>query len=137
MLTHKQEMFCQCIASGMDGITSYLTAYNSNNRNVANVESTKLMKRDDITNRIQELYKPISNHNQNAVISERKKQIEYIKTRIALCEQNNDEQSIIRYTDMLNKILSLYKDSEQTQEQQNNLTSVDNDTLKKLAAIDQ
>ena len=135
MLTHKQEMFCQCIVSGMNGIDSYMNAYNSKSKNVANVESTKLLKRDDITNRIQELYKPISNHNQNIAISERKQQIEFIKSRIDECIKKDDENSLIRWNEQLNKIYNLYKDNDNEQKPESTVNNLDTDTLKKLSKI--
>lgn len=134
-LTQKQKNFCYNIVSGMTGIDSYMSAYNSNNRNVANVESTKLLKRDDITEFLKEINKPILNHNQNIAISERKQQIEYIKQRIAICEAREDENSIIRYTDQLNKILNLYKESEPEKKEESTVNSLDMDTLIKLSGV--
>ena len=135
MLTNKQENFCQNIVKGMNGTESYLSAYDCNNKNVANVESTKLLKRDDITQRIQELYKPISNHNQNMVISARQKQIDFINERIEICKAKEDEQSIIRYTDMLNKINALYKETEQETKTENSVNTLDTNTLLKLSGV--
>lgn len=132
MLTPKQEKFCQCIVSGMDGKTSYLTAYNGNSEKTAEIESVKLMKRDDITERITELNKPVINLVQNSAISARKKQIEFIEERIAICKEKEDENSIIRYTDMLNKLYSLYKEEVNTDKQENILENIDNNTLSKL-----
>lgn len=119
----------------MNGTESYLSAYDCNNKNVANVESTKLLKRDDITQRIQELYKPISNHNQNMVISARQKQIDFINERIEICKAKEDEQSIIRYTDMLNKINALYKETEQETKTENSVNTLDTNTLLKLSGV--
>lgn len=134
-LTGKQKEFCRCIVSGMTGIDSYMTAYNSNNKNVANVESVKLLKRDDITSYIKKLNQPIINHMENTIISERKKQIDFINSRIELCKQKDDEQSIIRYTDMLNKILALYKESETEHKTESSVNNLDTDTLKRLSNI--
>ncbi len=135
MLTAKQEAFCRCIVEGKTQQQSYLEAYNTNNYNVAAVESTKLLKRDDITARIKELYRPINNLNENNIINARKKQIEEIKQRIELCKQKEDEQSLIRYYDMLNKIYALYKDNDQGQKQQSTVTKLDTDTLIKLSGV--
>ena len=136
-LTYKQEQFCKNIVSGLNGTDSYIKAYNCKSKSAANIESTKLLKRDDITAYITELKKPLQNLYQNQIISDRKKQIDFINERIEICKTNNDEQSIIRYTDMLNKILALYKDTEQPSEQQNNINNIDTDTLKKLTAVKQ
>lgn len=133
-LTPKQEKFCQCIVSGMSGKDSYLTAYDTNaNENTVYNEAKKLLQRDDITARIAELRKPLENHARNTAINARKQQIDFINERIEICKQKDDEQSIIRYTDMLNKINALYKDSEPEQKQENSVVKLDMDTLKKLS----
>ena len=134
MLTQKQKNFCYNIVSGLNGIESYMQAYNSKNKNVANVESTKLLKREDITSYINELNKPIINHSQNVSISQRKKRIQEIEKRIEICKQKEDENSLIRYYDMLNKIDNLYKDNETEQKTDNILDNVDISTLKAITS---
>ena len=135
-LTPKQEKFCQCIVSGMSGKESYMTAYNTKaSEQVIFNESTKLLKRDDITSRIKELRKPLENHYQNIAINERQKQIDFIKERIEICKAKDDEQSIIRYTDMLNKINALYKDTEPEQKNESTVNNLDFDTLVKLSGV--
>lgn len=133
-LTPKQEKFCQCIVSGMSGKDSYLTAYDSNgNDKTVNRESQKLLMRDDITERITELRKPLINHAQNTALNARQQQIDFINERIAICKAKDDEQSIIRYTDMLNKINALYKDNEPDQKPESVVNGLDMDILKKLS----
>lgn len=135
MLTAKQEKFCQNIASGMEVIESYISAYDCNSRSAANTESTKLLKRDDITERIAEIRKPVINLLQNKQISERQQQINAIQERIEICKQKEDEQSLIRYYDMLNKIYALYKETEQQPEKENNVNNLDTSVLKRLTAV--
>jgi phage terminase small subunit len=132
-LTGKQREFCKCIVEGKTNIDSYMTAYNCTNYNTANVESTKLLKRDDITAYIQELYKPIKNTIANTEINERKKQIQEIKDRIEICKQKDDETSLIRYYDMLNKIYGCYKETDQETKQENTIDTLDTATLIKLS----
>ena len=133
-LTPKQEKFCRCIVSGMDGKASYMAAYDTNaSDQVIRNEANKLLQRDDITERIAELSKPLQNHARNTAISARQQQIDFINERIAICKQKEDEQSIIRYTDMLNKINALYKDTEETKQEQNTVVNLDMDTLRKLS----
>lgn len=131
-LTPKQEKFCQNIVSGMNYIESYMDAYNCNSKSAANTESVKLMKRDDITERVKQLQKPVLNLMENRAINVKLERTNYIKERIRICEQNNDEQSIIRYTDMLNKIDSLYKDDNRPETEQNTLDNIDTNKLKAL-----
>lgn len=131
-LTAKQEQFCRNIVSGMTGIDSYMNSYTCSNKNVAKVESVKLMKRDDITERIKQLNKPILNNIQNTAISARNKQIQEIQERIRICKEKEDENSLIRYYDMLNKIYCLYKEGEPGNKSESPLQTMDNETLKKL-----
>lgn len=134
-LTPKQEKFCQNIASGKDGITSYMSAYDCSSKSAAGVESTKLMKRDDITERITELRKPIINLLQNNQISERQKQIKAIEERIEICKAKEDETSLIRYYDMLNKIYALYKETEQENKPESTVNNLDITALKRLSGV--
>lgn len=133
-LTPKQERFCQCIVSGMDGTTAYKTAYDTKAKDkVCNNESRILLMRDDITERIAELRKPLINHAQNNALNERQQQINDIKERIEICKNKEDEQSLIRYYDMLNKIYGVYKDAEPDQKTENTVTGLDTATLVKLS----
>lgn len=133
-LTPKQEKFCQCIASGMSGIESYKAAYNTHAKeNTIYNESKKLLMRDDITDRITQLRKPIENHIKNAAISARNKQIQEIQERIRICKEKEDENSLIRYYDMLNKIYCLYKDTDIGNKNESPLKTMDDETLKKLS----
>lgn len=133
-LTPKQEVFCRNIVAGMPGVQAYLSAYDGKSNRAAQVESVKLMQRNDITEKIKELRKPIENLAQNEAISARQTQIDYIKNRIHLCEQKDDEQSIIRYTIELNKIYGLYKETDQ-QTKQNELENINIEALKKLSDL--
>ena len=134
-LTIKQENFCNYIANGKNGIDSYMAAYDCKSKQAANIESTKLLKRDDITKRIQELRKPILNLYQNKVISEREKQIKEIQDRIEICKQKEDETSLIRYYDMLAKIHGLYKETETEQKTDSNVNNLDISVLKRLSGV--
>ena len=134
-LTPKQEKFCQNIASGKDGIESYMSAYDCNSRSAANVESTKLMKRDDITERITEIRKPILNLVQNKQISERQQRIDFILERIRICEEKEDEQSLIRWNDQLCKLYGLFKETEQETKPESTVNNLDISVLKRLSGV--
>ena len=135
-LTPKQEKFCQCIVSGMSGKDSYLSAYDTNgNVNNAYVESSKLLLRDDIQKRILELRKPQEEAAKIQGFNARQKQIEEIEKRIEICKQKEDEQSLIRYYDMLNKIYALYKETEQETKQESNVNNLDTSLLKRLSGV--
>lgn len=135
-LTPKQEKFCQCIVSGMSGKDSYITAYETNgNPNNAYVESSKLLLRDDIQKRIFTLRKPQEQAAQIQGLNARQQQIEFIQSRIDHCLKTNDEQSIIRYTDMLNKINALYKETETEQKTDSSVNNLDISVLKRLSGV--
>ena len=134
-LTVKQDNFCNYMALGKEQRESYMLAYDCNSERAASVESTKLLKRDDITARIAELRKPIINLEQNQIINARQKQIDFIQSRIDHCLSIGDEQSIIRYTDMLNKINALYKETEPEQKQESTVNTLDISTLKRLSGV--
>lgn len=133
MLTNKQETFCKNIVSGMNNKEAYKNAYDfKGSDQVASNEAYKLLLREDIQNRIEAIKKPLIKAEQITILNERTEQINYIKGRIKLCEQKEDENAIIRYTDQLNKILNLYKDNETEKKEDNKLNSIDTDTLIKL-----
>lgn len=135
-LTPKQEKFCQCIVSGMSGKDSYKTAYNTKaSENTIYCESNKLLMRDDITERIKELRKPIENQINNSAINAREKQIKAIQERIEICKAKEDENSLIRYYDMLNKIYALYKETETEKKTESTVNNLDMDTLIKLSGV--
>lgn len=133
-LTPKQENFCRLVASGKDYTTAYLTAYDwkGGNAGAAN-EGLILANKPEIQARIKTLLKPLEIAAQKESVNARKQQIDFIQERIAICREKEDEQSIIRYTDMLNKLYSLYKETEQEKEQDQTVNNLDTNILRKLA----
>lgn len=95
-------------------------------------EAGKLALREDIQERIQALQKPLEKAAQIQGLNARDKQIQAIEDRIEVCIANNDETSLIRYYDMLNKIYNLYKDQEENKKEENTLDNIDTNTLLKL-----
>ena len=133
-LTPKQEKFCQNIVSGMSGKDSYISAYDTKcSDNTAYTEANRLLLREDIQKKILTLRKPQETAAQLKALSARDTQIQEIQDRILICKQKDDEQSLIRYYDMLNKIYALYKDTEIEQKHDNTVSSLDINTLKKLS----
>lgn len=133
-LTPKQENFCRLVASGKDYTTAYLTAYDWNGSNAgAALEGTKLANKPEVQEKIKALLKPMEIAIQKDNVNARKQQIDFIQERIAICREKEDEQSIIRYTDMLNKLYSLYKETEQEKEQDQTVNNLDTNILRKLA----
>lgn len=134
-LTEKQRAFCRNIVAGMSNKDAYISAYNSNSDNAAWIESTKLLNREDIQAEIKTLRKPIELKVQAQALSARDKQIEFIQSRIDHCLKENDEQSIIRYTDMLNKVYALYKETETEVKPESTVNNLDISVLKRLSGV--
>lgn len=134
-LTPKQEKFCQCIVSGMSGTDSYKAAYDTNaTEKVIYNESSKLLKRDDITERITELRKPLENHAQNTFINEREKKKAIIWERIQACIDSGDDTSVARYMDILNKMDAEYINiNRNIEDKPADIYKLDTETLKKIA----
>lgn len=131
-LTPKQEKFCQCIVSGMSGKESYKTAYDTKaSEQVIYNEANKLLQRDDITERIKELRKPLENHLTNTAISETEKIKRILWEEIENARQQQDHAAIARYTDQLNKLNNAYKDNT-VLDKDNDLESVDTSKLLKI-----
>lgn len=133
-LTPKQEKFCQNVSSGMSYKDAYINAYDCKDtgRTALN-EGSKLALRDDIQERIKTLMKPVQEAAKIQGLNAREERIKYIQGRIKLCEERQDESSILRYVDMLNKIDNLYKDGEEKKENDNSLTNLDTSLLTKIA----
>ena len=132
-LTPKQEKFCQCIVSGMSGKDAYMTAYNCSSDRTAYNESNVLMKRDDITERIAELMKPVKNHAQNVAVSEREKKRSIIWEELENARSQQDHAAIARYLDILNKMDQEYININKTVESDKALDTLDAETLRRLA----
>lgn len=134
-LTGKQEKFCQNVVSGMSYKDSYMNAYNSESIQAAYVEGSKLAMQPDIQERIKALKKPIEETIQKTVISEKEKQLEFIRERMEYCKNNGDENSLLRWSDQYNKLLGFYRDTDEKENSDNNLTSLDTSVLEKIARI--
>lgn len=132
-MTGKQYKFCEYIVQGYNAKDAYLSAYqNNSNTKTAYNEGAKLLNRKDIQEEIEKLREPLKIQATSIGISKLDEQINFIKSRIEICKINEDEQSIIRYTDMLNKIYGIYKDQPDTTDKQDKMIDIDTNTLKLL-----
>lgn len=134
-LTAKQEKFCNNVVSGMNYKDSYMDAYNSESVQAAYIEGSKLAMREDIQERIKALKKPIEEHIQITAISEKEKQLQFIRERMEHCKSKEDENSLLRWSDQYNKLLGFYKDTDEKESNDNNLTSLDTSILERIAKI--
>ena len=120
-LTIKQKNFADAYFSSGKVRQSYKAAYDCESDNTASIEGTKLLKNPKIQAYIQNLNKPIIENIQTHKLQ----QIDFIKDRISICIENNDESSTIKYTDMLNKIYGVYKEQDDNITNKNVLDNLD------------
>ena len=133
MLTPKQEKFCQCIVSGMSGKDSYITAYNSSgcDQNAYN-ESSKLLAREDIQERLKVLRKPLEEHVRTTIITEREKKRAWLWDMIEHAVNDSDR---IRAMDILNKMDSEYINIQRIEKEETPIQELDTDKLIELTKI--
>ena len=102
-LTEKMKSFCrEYVRNNGNGTQAYLFAYNGKSETAASIESSKLLRRDDITAYITALNKPMENRIQN----------EREKKRAILWDFINDisktDSDRLKAMDLLNKMDSEY-----------------------------
>ena len=103
-LTAKMKNFCHAYARCGNATQAYLEAYDTTNEKIAGVEGSILLKRDDITEYLNEINKPTV----NKIINEREKKRNILWRRIEKCIEKEDENAIARYMDILNKMDAEY-----------------------------
>lgn len=125
-LTMKQEKFCNEYVKTGNAIESYLTVYDSNSRSAARIESSKLLQRDDITERIQALMKPI----QNKAINEADKKRQWLWNIIE--DETQATSDRLRSMDILNKFDGSYGNIKTVEEDKTEIQQLDTATLLRL-----
>ena len=104
-LTEKMKEFCrEYVENKGNGTQAYLKAYDGNSETSASIESSRLLRRDDITRYIASLNKPMENRIQN----EREKKRQIIWDEIEYARNEHDHGAIARYMDILNKMDAEY-----------------------------
>ena len=132
-LTEKEELFCQGIIKGLGTVGAYKSAYSTDcNDSTAMVAASKILKKDKVSKRLADLRRPLEEAITAENATARNEQIAFIKERIEICKSNGDEGSIIRYTDMLNRIYGVYKETIEEGKKEGKLAQMDTGTLKKL-----
>ena len=128
MLTEKQKNFCrEYVRNNGNGTQAYLHAYNSKSESAASIESSKLLRRDDITQYISTLNKPMENRIQN----EREKKRKWLWDMID--NPNVSESDRLRAMDILNKMDSDYVNiNKNINEDKTEINNLDTNTLLRL-----
>lgn len=127
-ITEKMKAFCrEYVVNGGNGTQAYLTAYNSNSESAASIESSKLLRRDDITQYIAYLNKPIENRIQN----EREKKRQWLWDMIN--NPNTADSDKLRAMDILNKVDAEYLNINVNRTESTvDLNTIDIDSLKAI-----
>lgn len=134
-LTEKEELFCQGIIEGLGTVGAYRRAYSEKAaESTAFTAASQILKREKVSRRLEELRKPLEDAIRAENVQARDQQIKFILGRIELCKASGDENAIIRYTDMLNKIYGVYKENTGENIGENKLSALDTDVLRRLTA---
>ena len=127
-LTEKQKNFCrEYVNNNGNGIEAYLFAYDSNSKTAAAIESSKLLQKDNITEYIATLNKPL----ENKINNERQKKRQWLWDMIE--NPSVSESDRLRAMDILNKMDSEYINITRQEEVKTDISTLDIDTLTKLA----
>lgn len=131
MLTEKQKNFCrEYFSNGGNGTQAYLSAYNSESEVAASIESSRLLKREDIQQFLFSLNKPLD----DIAINERERKRKLIWERIDYCITTNNDAAVARYMDILNKMDSEYVNiTKSIDESPTNITTLDTETLRRIS----
>ena len=133
-LTPKQEKFCQCIVSGMSGKDSYITAYNTKcSDQVAYNEARKLMLREDIQKKIEDMRKPLEKAAQLDALAESRE----IKVKLweIINNKTANDSDRIRAMDILNKMNNTYLDRQRIEKDETPISDLDTQKLIEITKL--
>lgn len=127
-LTEKQKEFCrEYVRNGGNGTKAYLYAYDSKSETAASIESSKLLRKDCITEYIATLNKPMENRIQN----EREKKRTFLWNMIENDSISDGDR--LRAMDILNKMDAEYINiNRNIEDKPADIIKLDTNTLEKL-----
>lgn len=136
MLTDKEEMFCMAIADGYTQFDAYKIAYEPKTDNRASIDSaaSRTARKKDVQARISELRTRKADQYNYSDINDKNKRIKFIWERINACLAKNDENNVVKYIDMLNKLAGDYKNINVNENDIKPLSTMSNEDLNKLIA---
>lgn len=128
-LTEKMKNFCrEYVRNNGNGTQAYITAYNSQSETSAAIEASKLLRRDDITEYIASLNKPMENRIQNEREKKRSILWDFIN------DTNKTDSDRLKAMDLLNKMDAEYININKTiDDHKTEIINLDTDTLKRLS----
>ena len=135
-LTDKENSFCMAICDGYSQREAYIIAYNptTTKENSIDVMASRIANKEYIQERINELrHRKIDSINY-CDINDKNKRINFIWERINACLTKNDENNVVKYIDMLNKLAGDYKNININENDVKPLSTMSNEDLNKLIA---
>lgn len=135
-LTDKEAKFCNAMAQGYTQYESYIMAYDpqTNNRASIDVMASRLAKKEYIQEKIHSLVNAQETALGLELANDKNKRITLIWDRINACLSKNDENNVVKYIDMLNKLAGDYKNINVNENDVKPLSTMSNEDLNKLIA---
>lgn len=111
MLTDKEEIFATAIADGYSQSDAYILAYNPKTKNANSIAAMacRIANKEDVKERINAFIDRKSDKYAYNDLLDKNKRINLIYERIQYCIDNKDENNVVKYIDMLNKLAGDYK----------------------------
>ncbi len=133
-LTPRMMDFCdEYLKNGGNATDAYIATYNwSGSRPGAQVESSRLLARDDIQAYIVKLRKPVEKAVKRKIINEREYKKKLIQERIEECIERGDDAAIARYLEIWNKMDGEYLNVSKTDDGDSAINDLDTTTLLQL-----
>ena len=133
-LTKKEDAFCMAIVDGHSQYESYLIAYQPNSTNRASVDAmaSKVANKPHIKARIKELKDRKDKHKIYSDITDENYIYSVIQQRLKYCMDNNNDNAISKYIEILNKMTGRYVNITKDISDTNTLSDV---STEKLQAI--
>lgn len=135
-LTEKEFKFCNAVAQGYNQYEAYVMAYNPKTDNRASIDTMacRLAKKDYIQEKINSLTHATETALGLELANDKNKRITFIWERINACLAKNDENNVVKYIDMLNKLAGDYKNINVNENDIKPLSTMSNEDLNKLIA---
>lgn len=132
-LTPKMIRFCEEYLRLDNATDAYISAYNWNGSKAgAQVESSRLLAREDIQAQMLRLRKPVEKAIKRKIANEREYKKNLIQERINECIERGDDAAIARYLEIWNKMDGEYLNGGKAEDDDNGINDLDTATLLQL-----
>lgn len=132
-LTPKMIRFCEEYLRLDNATDAYISAYNWNGSKAgAQVESSRLLARDDIQAQMLRLRKPVEKAIKRKIANEREYKKNLIQERINECIERGDDAAIARYLEIWNKMDGEYLGGGKAEDTDSGINDLDTATLLQL-----